>query len=89
MHEKCEVYVINAPMSISEQVENRLSTYLGRHNAKTAVKTFSMRVLNRGPETLTREDLPTLLEALRPMLRTLVGGRSAELLLTEIKLHAE
>ncbi len=77
--------MISPNENIAEQIENRLATYLGKHNAKTAVKTFSMRVLKRGPETLTLGDVETLLEALKPMLRTLVGGKSAELLVAEIQ----
>ncbi len=72
-------------VSIAEQVADHLTTWLGKHNAKNAVKMFSMRALNRPCETIQIEDLPMLLEALRPMLRTLVGEESAELVLTDIK----
>ena len=59
--------------------------YLGPHNSRNAVKTFARRVLGRTPDTLTVEDLPALLEGMRPMLRTLVGEDSAESVLQAIQ----
>lgn len=72
-------------ISVGDQVAELLTTWLGKHNAKNAVKMFSKRALNCNPEALRAEDLPTLLDALRPMLRTLVGEVSAELVLEDIK----
>ena len=71
--------------TVADQVAEHLTTWLGKHNAKNAVKMFSMRALNRPAETIDVSDLPALLEALRPMLRTLVGEDSAELVLADIK----
>ena len=59
--------------------------YLGPHTGRVAVKTFAQRALGRGPDTLTASDVPTLEQALRPMLRTLLGGARAELVLAEIR----
>ena len=59
--------------------------YLGPHTGRVAVKTFAQKALGRGPETLTRTDVPALEQALRPMLRTLLGGARAELVLAEIR----
>jgi hypothetical protein len=50
-----------------------------------AVKTFSLKALGRGPETLEIADVPALEQALRPMLRTLLGSARAELVLAEIR----
>ena len=71
--------------SISDQIIEVLEPYLGPHNARTAVKTFARRVFNRMPDTLTVEDLPALLEGMRPMLRTLVGEESADSVLGAVK----
>jgi hypothetical protein len=71
--------------TVADQVAERLSVYLGPHTGRVAVKTFAQRALGRGPETLTRADLPALEQALRPMLRTLVGGARAEMVLAEIR----
>jgi hypothetical protein len=54
-------------------VASRLAEYLGPHTARSAVKTFAQSALHRAPEELRLEDMPRLLDALRPMLRTLVG----------------
>lgn len=50
-----------------------------------AVKTFAQRELKLSAEALTLEQLPALLEALRPMLNTLVGRSSTDALLEEIR----
>jgi hypothetical protein len=70
---------------IATQVAEQLSPYLGPFNAKIAVKTFAQRALQLSPEALTIEHLPVLLEALRPMLHTLVGRVSTEALLEKIR----
>ena len=64
---------------------DRLSPYLGAFNAKVAVKTFSQRELKLAPEAVTLEQLPALLDALRPMLNTLVGRSSTDALLEKIR----
>jgi hypothetical protein len=56
----------------------RLSEYLGPHTARSAVRTFAANALHHAPEELRREDMPRLLDALRPMLRTLVGHAISE-----------
>ena len=73
-----------SPPTIAEQVAELLSPYLGPFNAKVSVKTFARRALGRDEESVTREDLPALLEALRPSLYTLVGRTSTDALLDEI-----
>ena len=74
-----------ADPKVAETISSQLSVYLGPYTAKNAVKTFSQRALGRGPDTLTREDTTALLAALRPMLRTLIGAASCELVLAKIK----
>ncbi len=73
------------PQPLHEQVATLLKTWLGKHNAKNAVKMFCKRALNLTPEELEPGDLPILLDALRPMLRTLVGEVSAEMVLDDIR----
>jgi hypothetical protein len=72
--------------TIAERIAERLAVYLGPHTARAAVKTFSMKALGRGPETLTLADVPKVQEALRPMLRTFVGSVQAEVVLEQISL---
>ena len=69
---------------IAEQIAARLSRYLGPHTGRVAVKTFAIKALGRGPETLTLADLPALQAALRPMLRTFVGRAQCEVVLEQI-----
>ncbi len=71
--------------SIAQQVAEHLSPYLGPFNAGVAVKSFSLRALKLAPDALTLAQLPALLEALRPMLHTMVGSLSAEALLNDIQ----
>jgi hypothetical protein len=70
--------------SISERIEQRLAPLLGPNMARSATRTFAQRALQRDPETLTVADVPILLAALRPALRTLLGAPTAERLLEEI-----
>jgi hypothetical protein len=49
------------------------------------VRTFSTRVLGRPPSEVSVEDAPRLLEALRPMLRTLLGPAPADDVLAGIR----
>jgi hypothetical protein len=71
--------------TIAERVADRLAIYLGPHTGRVAVKTFALKALGRGPETLAVSDFPKLEQALRPMLRTLLGSARAELVLAEIR----
>jgi len=71
--------------TVAQQVAEHLSPYLGPFNAGVAVKTFAQRALRQSADTLTVEHLPALLEALRPMLHTMVGSTSTEALLSDIQ----
>lgn len=70
--------------AIADRIAARLALYLGPHTGRVAVKTFSLKALGRGPETLTLEDVPALQAALRPMLRTFVGRSQCEIVLQQI-----
>jgi eukaryotic-like serine/threonine-protein kinase len=71
-------------LPVAETIARRLAAYLGPHTSKVAVKTFSMKALGRGPETLTLADIPALQAALRPMLRTFIGRAQCEQVLEAI-----
>lgn len=70
--------------SPADLIAERLTAYLGRNTARTAVRSFADRALGRKPEEIGPEDGPRLVEALRPMLRTLLGQSSADLVVTEL-----
>jgi hypothetical protein len=76
---------MGAAESIADVMARRMAVYLGPHTARVAVKTFALKALSRGPETLTKEDVPAMTKALRPMLRTLVGKATCEVILQQME----
>jgi hypothetical protein len=74
--------VVAEPFSVL--VERQLAVYLGPHTARSAVKTFSQRALGKTPDQLTTRDASALLDALRPMLRTLLGSDESEMVVQRI-----
>jgi hypothetical protein len=68
----------------AQVIVETLSVYLGPNTARNAVKTFAERSLGLAPEALTRGDCPRLLEALRPMLKTLLGAAQCDALLEKL-----
>jgi hypothetical protein len=52
--------------------------------AERAVKTFAQRALGLSAEALTVADVPALAQALKPMLRTLLGKQRGEVVAQQI-----
>jgi hypothetical protein len=71
-------------MSPSEVVYQHLVQYLGRHTTRTALKTFCAKAVNKSPEALTLLDMPLVLSALRPMMRTLIGAKECDTILSRV-----
>jgi hypothetical protein len=65
-------------------IAEALTAHLGPSTARTAVRTFATRLGLRA-EDVSHEDAPRLLEALRPMLRTLLGPQPADAVLEGIR----
>ena len=78
------MYHLRAMRSPSEVVFHHLVHYLGPHTTRTALKTFCARSVGKSPETLTLADMPMLLGALRPMMRTLIGAKECDLVLAQV-----
>ncbi len=74
--------------SVQEIILARLAMFLGPNTARVALRTFAARS-GRTPEALTREDVPEVLAALLPMLRTLLGRERAESLVRELAQETE
>ena len=68
----------------SEIVYRHLVHYLGPHTTRTALKTFCTKAVHKAPEALTLDDMPDVLSALRPMMRTLLGAKESEQVLAQI-----
>jgi hypothetical protein len=77
-----------------EVLRDRLAVYLGPHTARSALKTFADRAVGAhvAPEQMNAAQARKLLEALRPMLKTLVGAAQCERIVAqlgvELELHA-
>jgi len=71
-------------VTVADRIARRLGQYLGPHTGRVAVKTFALRGLGRPAETLTVDDVPAMNQALRPMLRTLLGKQRCELVVQHI-----
>jgi hypothetical protein len=71
----------------AEAIAQALAAHLGPGTARAAVRTFSRRALGIGPHEVSLADAPRLLEALRPMLRTLLGAAPADEVLAGIRGH--
>ena len=70
----------------AEVIADALTVHLGPSTARTAVRTFASRA-GLSVEALSPADAPRLLEALRPMLRTLLGATPADDVLEGIRGH--
>jgi hypothetical protein len=69
----------------AEVIAEGLAIHLGPSTARTAVRTFATRALGHPAEELSVQEAPRLLEALRPMLRTLLGATPADAVLASIR----
>ena len=65
-------------MQVAALIELELAAVLGPHTARNAVRTFAQRSVGRAPEALADSDGPAVVEALRPMLQTLLGRDAAQ-----------
>ena len=69
----------------AELLRERVARYLGPNTARNALKIFSERTFGVPAEALRVPQVLELAEALRPMLRTLLGAGQAEQLLESIR----
>ena len=72
-------------LTVADKIAALLTPYLGPFNSKIAIKTFAKKALNLEPEEIEVTHVPKLLEALRPMLHTLIGRESTNALIKQIQ----
>jgi hypothetical protein len=72
-----------------EVLRDRLTIYLGPNTARTALKTFAQKSLGMAAEDLSTSQAKQLLEALRPMLKTLVGAAQCERILAQLVIELD
>jgi hypothetical protein len=70
-------------------IREQLSRYLGPFTATNAVKMFAKQVLSTDPDNITAAQVPMLLEALGPMLRTLLGKDGAQNVIDQLRREVE
>ncbi|HZZ86186.1 MAG TPA: hypothetical protein VFE30_16775 [Anaeromyxobacteraceae bacterium] len=64
---------------------DQLAASLGPNTARTALRMFCDRAVGIPPEAVTRAEAPRVLEALRPMLKTLIGPSQSEAMIAQIQ----
>ena len=69
----------------AEIVRQQLGLYMGPFTAKNAVQMGAKLIAGTDADRLTRAQIPALLEAIGPTLRTLLGKTSAEKVAAEIR----
>jgi hypothetical protein len=74
-----------APAPLVERIQGELAQYLGPHTAGVAIRRFAERSLKVAPEAVSAANAPQLLDALLPMLRTLLGSVQGDALVQRLK----
>jgi hypothetical protein len=69
----------------ADVVRERLAHYLGPFTSRNAVQLMAKQALSTDPDHVTREQIPALIEALGPTLRTLLGKAGAETVIEQIR----
>ena len=61
-----------------DRVHRRLEKFIGPHTSRLAIKTFSQKTLGLTPEQVRDREVPDLIRALRPLLRSMLGEARGE-----------
>ena len=69
----------------AEIVRTKLSQYLGPFTAKNAVQMVAKQTVGSDADAVTRAQVPALIDALGPTLRTLLGKATAEKVANDIR----
>jgi hypothetical protein len=69
----------------AEVLRTKLSQYLGPFTAKNAVQMVAKQAAGTDADSVTRAQVPALIDALGPTLRTLLGKATAEKVANDIR----
>ncbi len=69
----------------AEILRTKLSQYLGPFTAKNAVQMVAKQAAGTDADSVTRAQVPALIDALGPTLRTLLGKATAEKVANDIR----
>ena len=69
----------------AEVLRTKLSPYLGPFTAKNAVQMVAKQSVGMDAESVTRAQVPALIDALGPTLRTLLGREKADKVAADIR----
>ena len=67
-----------------DRVHRRLEKFIGPHTTRLAIKTFSQKQLGMTPDQLRDGEVPDLIRALRPLLRSMLGETQGEHVMQEL-----
>ena len=71
--------------SPAEVIRTKLSQYLGPFTAKNAVQMVAKQAAGMDADAVTRAQVPALIDALGPTLRTLLGKAAADKVASDIR----
>lgn len=69
----------------ADVLRTKLSQYLGPFTAKNAVQMVAKQAAGTDADSVTRAQVPALIDALGPTLRTLLGKATAEKVANDIR----
>jgi hypothetical protein len=67
-----------------DRVHKRLEKFIGPHTTRLAIKTFSQKTLGIAPEQVRDREVPDLIRALRPLLRSMLGEAQGEKVIEQL-----
>jgi hypothetical protein len=65
-------------------VHKRLEKFIGPHTTRLALKTFSQKTLGVLPDEVRDREVPDLIRALRPLLRSMLGEEQGERIVQQL-----
>ena len=68
----------------SDTIFRHLVGYLGQHTTRTALRTFCNKAVGKSPDAVTKDEIPQVLQALRPMMRTLIGAQESDTVMMRV-----